>query len=145
MNDQGALGRDTTWEGGTREIDAEDSDSDDETDDNGLNPFEASPYEVDWSHAAVPGGVKFTHVAAGDSCSFVVTDDGYVYGFGTFRDNNGVFGFTEKGNTVTRALRIPGLRNVKSISCAANTAYALLKDGQVLSWGAGESAQLGRR
>ena len=125
-------------------MDAEDSDSEEE-DDNGLNPLEASPYEVDWSQTTLPEGTKFTHVAAGDSCSFAVTDDGHVYGWGTFRDNNGIFGFTKKGDTVTRPVQIQKLVNVKSVSCAANTAYALTKTGQVLSWGAGESDQLGRR
>jgi regulator of chromosome condensation len=68
-----------------------------------------------------------------------------VYGWGTFRDNNGIFGFTKKGDTITRPVQIEKLSNVTSVSCSANTAYALTKTGQVLSWGAGESDQLGRR
>ena len=60
VNDNGALGRNTEWEGSI----------------SGLNPSEASPGEVDWSEADLPENTKFTHVAAGDSCSFVVTDDG---------------------------------------------------------------------
>lgn len=87
-NDEGALGRDTTWEGGLRDMDAEgggddkeDSDSDD-SDDEGLNPLESTPTHI--PEDSFPPGTKFTHVAAGDSCSFAVTDKGLVYGWGTF-------------------------------------------------------------
>lgn len=83
-NDEGALGRDTAWEGGMRDMEAEpkdDSDSDD-SDDEGLNPLESTPTHI--PEDAFPAGTKFTHVAAGDSCSFAVTDKGLVYGWGTF-------------------------------------------------------------
>ena len=53
VNDQGALGRDTTWEGGLRDLD-EEEDSDDEADDNGLNPHESTPAAVDWSQVKLP-------------------------------------------------------------------------------------------
>ena len=81
VNDLGALGRDTTWDGGMRDIDkGSDSDSDDS--DPGMNPFESTPM-------AVPDekfrGARIVQVAAGDSSSFVLTDDGRVYGWGTFR------------------------------------------------------------
>ena len=50
VNDQGALGRDTTWDGGLKDMDAagEDSDSDTSDADNGLNPHESIPGEVDF-------------------------------------------------------------------------------------------------
>lgn len=126
-------------------MDAEDSESEDSESPNGLNPFEASPAEVDWSNANLPENTKFTHVAAGDSCSFVVTDDGRVYGWGTFRDSSGVFGFTTRGDTVTRPVLIPYLTKIESVSCCANAAFALTKTGAVYSWGSGEQNQLGRR
>jgi regulator of chromosome condensation len=78
VNDQGALGRDTSWEGGLRDAD-EESDSGDED----LNPRESTPTAVDASH--FPIGTKFVEVAAGDSCSFALTTTGHVYGWGTFR------------------------------------------------------------
>lgn len=82
VNDQGALGRDTTWEGGLKDIDdAESDDSDD--DDAGLNPHESTPAAVEFTD--LPEGTLFTQVVAGDSCSFALTDDGKVYGWGTFR------------------------------------------------------------
>ena len=146
VNDSGALGRDTTWEGGVRDMDADEDDSDsEEGDDNGLNPHEATPTEVDWSKTALPPNTTFTQVAAGDSCSFVVTDDGSVYGWGTFRDNSGVFGFSKPGDQVFRPILVKGLKDIVSIACSANTAFAINKTGSAYSWGAGERNQLGRR
>lgn len=79
VNDNGALGRDTAWDGVMRNAGADSSDEDDEM----LNPHESTP-------TAIPGdcfakGTKFVQVAAGDSCSFALTSTGIVYGWGTFR------------------------------------------------------------
>jgi regulator of chromosome condensation len=86
VNDQGALGRDTTWDGGYKEI-KEDagsgSDSDEEDDDSGLNPRESTPTAIPSS--AFPEETVFVAVAAADSASFALTDDGQVWGWGTFR------------------------------------------------------------
>lgn len=82
VNDQGALGRSTKWTGGLRDVDAADSDSEDE-DDTGLNPLESTPAEIDMS--GVAPGTKFVQVAGCDSASFALTEDGRVYGWGTFR------------------------------------------------------------
>lgn len=84
VNDQGALGRETTQEGKMKDItdgDASDSDSDD--DDEGLNPSEAEPRAIDPKH--FPEGTKFSQLVASDSATFAVTDTGLVYGWGTFR------------------------------------------------------------
>lgn len=86
VNDQGALGRDTTWDGGLRDMDADKSDAEDSDDDDPgleLNPRESTPTEVLSSY--FPAGTTFVHVAAGDSSSFALTDEGLVYGWGTFR------------------------------------------------------------
>lgn len=83
VNDQGALGRDTAWEGGYKDID-DNSDSDDsDDDDSGLNPRESTPTAIPAN--AFPEGTVFVEVAAADSSSFALTDDGQVYGWGTFR------------------------------------------------------------
>jgi regulator of chromosome condensation len=79
LNDRGALGRDTTWEGGLRDADAE---SDDDDDDAQLNPLESTPTQVPAS--SFPPATTFVQVAAGDSCSFALTETGHVYGWGTF-------------------------------------------------------------
>jgi regulator of chromosome condensation len=83
VNDQGALGRDTNWEGGLVDMDkAEESDSDDDEEIE-VNPKEATPTVIDLS--GVGAGTVFTQVVAADSASFALTDDGLVYGWGTFR------------------------------------------------------------
>lgn len=81
VNDQGALGRDTTWSGGLKDAGQESDDDDDE--DSGLNPFEATPTAI--SNDQFPEGTVFTSISAGDSSTFAVTDEGKVWGWGTFR------------------------------------------------------------
>lgn len=82
VNDQGALGRDTTWDGGLRDADAE-NDADDGDDFEALNPIECTPAEV--STRNIVNDAKFVKVVASDSASFALTEDGRVYGWGTFR------------------------------------------------------------
>lgn len=82
VNDQGALGRDTAWEGGYKDID-DNSDSGSDDNDSGLNPRESTPTQI--PATAFPDGTVFVEVAAADSSSFALTDDGQVYGWGTFR------------------------------------------------------------
>lgn len=77
VNDNGALGRMTDWEGVLRDID-ENSEEDGE-----LNPLEATPTPIP-THSFLPE-TKFVQVAAGDSCSLALTDTGFVYGWGTFK------------------------------------------------------------
>lgn len=84
VNDQGALGRDTAWEGGLKDIDDNRSDdSDDSGDDAGLNPRESTPTAIDSDK--FPEDTVFVQLAAGDSTTFALTDDGQVWGWGTFR------------------------------------------------------------
>ena len=82
VNDQGALGRDTTWEGGMKDMDDNDSDDSDKSD-SGLNPAESNPTAVPAS--SFPENTQFVKLAAGDSHTLALTDDGHVYGWGTFR------------------------------------------------------------
>lgn len=81
VNDQGALGRDTTWDGGLRDADAEEDDDGDDFE--ALNPVECTPAEV--STRNIGNGTKFVKVIASDSASFALTEDGRLYGWGTFR------------------------------------------------------------
>lgn len=88
VNDQGALGRDTTWEGGLKDMKEGGDDSDDDSDagsETDMNPHEATPAAI--PSTAFPEDVKFVQVVAGDSTSFALTDDGFVWGWGTFRVN----------------------------------------------------------
>ncbi|QPG98366.1 hypothetical protein C2857_007536 [Epichloe festucae Fl1] len=146
VNDEGALGRDTTWEGALKDMDDEASDSEDE--DGELNPRECSPTEVPSEHFAK--GTVFTQVAAGDSCSFVLTASGNVYGWGAFRNAKGHrrFCYDKNGGVVqiqTEPILIPELDNIIQIACGANHVLALDKSGQVWGWGSYEQNQLGRQ
>lgn len=164
-NDLGALGRDSNWEGGLRDMDEEpkdDSDSDDEA----LNPLESTPTHI--PEDTFPPNTKFTCVAAGDSCSFAVTTTGLVYGWGTFQvspaglshittiytdsffqdaEANKCFLYYkgEKIQKQEKPMLIPGLQNIKLVVAGANHALALDKSGRVWSWGVNEKTQVGRR
>jgi regulator of chromosome condensation len=85
VNDQGALGRDTNWEGGMRDMDDDNKSvsSDSDASESGVNPHESTPTEVNM--AGLPENVVFTQVACTDSATFALTDEGQVYGWGTFR------------------------------------------------------------
>ncbi|KAF1365297.1 RCC1/BLIP-II [Lizonia empirigonia] len=143
VNDNGALGRDTSnAEIKLRDMDAdEDSDSDDET--GGLNDLEATPTAVSAEH--FPEDTVFVDIAAGDSCTFALTTEGAIYGWGTFRKNEGILGF-EKGNHTARfPVYIDGVTKVTQIACGTNHVLALDKDKHVFAWGNGQQNQLGRR
>lgn len=75
----------------------------------------------------------------------MLTDDGKVYGWGTFRSNDGIFGFTPTVKVATRPVLIPGLKQVTTIKAGANHALAMQANGAVLAWGSGQQNQLGRR
>ncbi|KAL2358675.1 regulator of chromosome condensation 1/beta-lactamase-inhibitor protein II [Cryomyces antarcticus] len=144
VNDQGALGRDTEWEGGLKDID--DNKSDDDSDaggDAGLNPKESTPTAI--PSDSFPEGTNFVRVAAGDSTSFALTDDGKVWGWGTFRSNEGIFGFTKDSFIQKTPLHLEKLKKIKDITCGANHTLALDNSGAVFAWGSGQQNQLGRR
>ncbi|RFU35364.1 hypothetical protein B7463_g957, partial [Scytalidium lignicola] len=147
VNDQGALGRETPNLGKMKEVnpdkdDDSDSDSDDD-DDTGLNPLEAEPHEVDPKH--FPEGTRFAHLAASDSATFAVTTDGLVYGWGTFRGNDGILGFRQGIRSQTTPMLIPELKNIVTLATGTNHVLAVNNKGKVFGWGAGEQNQLARR
>ncbi|KAI1499886.1 regulator of chromosome condensation 1/beta-lactamase-inhibitor protein II [Biscogniauxia marginata] len=133
VNDEKALGRETSWEG----------DVEDDDDDEGLDPGESTPAEVDLS----PLGEKrqVVQVKATNSASFVLTDIGTVYGWGTFRGTDGVFGFNRDVTIQAIPVQVPGLENITSLASGANHMLALDKDGKVFTWGADGQFQLGRK
>lgn len=143
VNDNGALGRDT--EGGEvlKDMDAgSDSDSDDDPT-GGLNEKEATPTAI--SDEYFPTGTTFVEVAAGDSCSFALTTEGTVYGWGTFRKNEGVLGFSKAIHTAWRPVHLDSIKKIVDIDCGANHVIAIDKDSKVWAWGSGQQNQLGRR
>ena len=145
VNDDGALGRDTAWDGGVRDLEDSDSDSDsdDDDDDSGLNPFESTPGQVD--PEGFPSSAVFTQVAATDSASFALTDEGLVYGWGTFRGSDGIIGFTPTIHKQPRPMLIPELEGIVKLACGSNHVVALDVSGKVYTWGSGGQFQLGRK
>ncbi|KAG7291872.1 hypothetical protein NEMBOFW57_001894 [Staphylotrichum longicolle] len=142
VNDHGALGRDTSWEGGLVDADANggDSDSDDEGE---LNPKESTPTSVDMS--AVPPGTVFTQVAAADNATFALTSTGRVYGWGAFRSEDGKLSFSPTVQVQSRPALIILVKDVVKLCCGSNHVMALTADGFVYTWGRGTDGQLGRR
>lgn len=145
VNDDKALGRDTLWDGGTRDIEEQGSDIDDMygLDDTGINPHESTPGEVDLS--ILDKDTKIAQVAATDSASFILTDDGWVYGWGTFRGSDGIIGFSEGVRTQPTPTIIPDLRGIVQLACGSNHVLALDVNGKVFTWGSGGQFQLGRK
>ncbi|TGJ77592.1 hypothetical protein E0Z10_g10679 [Xylaria hypoxylon] len=143
VNDNKALGRQTDWDGGLRDVDAESDDEDDTT----LNPLESTPTEIPAKQ--FPPGTRFTQVAAGDSCSFALTDTGLVYGWGSFRDaqGNNRFGYDTDGNIIATQetpIHIRGLPKITQIVCGDNHTLALDTKGDIWAWGYNEQNQFGR-
>ncbi|KAK9787194.1 putative Regulator of chromosome condensation 1/beta-lactamase-inhibitor protein II [Seiridium cardinale] len=143
VNDDRALGRDTTWAGGVRDVDDSDSDDDDD-DDTGMNPNESTPGEVDFTDIKLPG-TQFVQIVATDSASFVLTADGRVYGWGTFRGSDGIIGFSDDVRIQQVPIMIDGLKNITRLAAGANHVLALDLDGKVFTWGSGGQYQLGRK
>lgn len=84
VNDNYALGRETPWEGGLKDIDDAQDDSDSASvasDEVELNPLEATPTPI--SQDKFPR-VRIVSVAAGDNAMFALTEESFVYGWGTF-------------------------------------------------------------
>ncbi|KAH7139453.1 regulator of chromosome condensation 1/beta-lactamase-inhibitor protein II [Dendryphion nanum] len=145
VNDNGALGRDTSQATVTLK-DMGDAGSDSDSDDDptgGLNEAEANPRPV--SAEYFPEDTVFVDVVAGDSCSFALTTEGAVYGWGTFRKNEGVLGFTRTIDTARTPIYIDSLKKVTDLACGTNHVLALDTNQHVWAWGNGQQNQLGRR
>ncbi|KAJ5056977.1 regulator of chromosome condensation 1/beta-lactamase-inhibitor protein II [Bipolaris maydis] len=122
---------------------SDDSDSDSEDETGGLNDEEATPKPVPAEF--FPEDTTFVDVAAGDSCSFALTTEGAVYGWGTFRKNEGILGFERGNHTAPRPVYLDTVKKVTQIVCGTNHVYVLDKDRHVYAWGNGQQNQLGRR
>ncbi|KAI0391752.1 RCC1/BLIP-II [Xylariaceae sp. FL0594] len=143
VNDDKALGRDTTWSGGLRDADAEEDDDDDDEDDTGVNPHESTPAEIE--KGELQDADIICKVAASDSASFVLTQDGFVYGWGTFRSADGIIGFAEGVRVQPTPMLIAPLQDITDIVCGSNHVLAMDVNGKVWSWGSGGQFQLGRK
>ncbi|KAF7661414.1 hypothetical protein LDENG_00262460 [Lucifuga dentata] len=113
-NDEGALGRDTSESGSE----------------------------------AVPGKValeeKVVQVSAGDSHTAALTDDGTVYIWGSFRDNNGVIGLLEPMKKCDLPVKVPITERVVKIVSGNDHLVMVTVDGKLYTSGCAEQGQLGR-
>ncbi|XP_031708307.1 regulator of chromosome condensation [Anarrhichthys ocellatus] len=113
-NDEGALGRDTAEEGSEM----------------------------------VPGKVtleeKVVQVSAGDSHTAALTEDGTVYIWGSFRDNNGVIGLLEPMKTCTAPVKVPMTEPVVKIASGNDHLVLVTLAGNLYTSGTAEQGQLGR-
>ncbi|KAL8375324.1 hypothetical protein RB599_001874 [Gaeumannomyces hyphopodioides] len=149
VNDTGALGRRTDVGGG----------EDDEDNEFGLNKLESTPTEIPPPRFGPAPAPRFAQVAATDSATFALAEDGNVWGWGTFRNQNGIFGFlksslvdkpnpTDGDRIQLTPVRIPGLpaNKVTSLSAGSDHVLALTSAGEVYAWGgSGAHGELGRR
>ncbi|MBN3310910.1 RCC1 protein, partial [Amia calva] len=113
-NDEGALGRDTAEEGS-----------------------ETTPAKVELPE-------KVVQVSAGDSHTAALTEDGRVYIWGSFRDNNGVIGLLEPMKKCTLPVQVPVEETVIKIASGNDHLVMLTLNGDLFSSGCGEQGQLGR-
>ncbi|KAI0477393.1 RCC1/BLIP-II [Xylariaceae sp. FL0804] len=128
VNDLGALGRDTDVE---------------EDDDDELNPSESVPSSVNTAH--LEPDITWSQVVASDNASFALTDDGRVYGWGTFRSSDGVMGFDRVSHIQKTPILIPELKDIRQLAAGNDHVLALDGKGKVFTWGCGEKHQLARR
>nr|XP_046256158.1 regulator of chromosome condensation [Scatophagus argus] len=95
----------------------------------------------------VPGKVTLENVvqvSAGDSHTAALTDDGTVYIWGAFRDNNGVIGLLEPMKTSNIPVKVPVMEPVVKIASGNDHLVLLTLEGNLYSLGTGEQGQLGR-
>ena len=92
-NDMGVLGRDTVTNAkvSLKEADAQ-AESDDD-DDGDLNDLESTPAKVE--NLPKDNG-NIVQIGATDNLSIVLYENGDVYAWGTFRNNEGILGFYKK-------------------------------------------------
>ncbi|KAJ3197627.1 Regulator of chromosome condensation [Irineochytrium annulatum] len=100
------------------------------------------------------------HVAAGGMHNIALSSEGKVlmgqgkavtnaknsvYQWGTFRNNNGIFGFRPDIDVQDTPYKIPELKRVIQIDSGANHVMAFSVEKKIYVWGAYEQGQLGRR
>lgn len=113
-NDEGALGRSTSEEGS-----------------------EMVPGKVEL-------GKNVVQVSAGDSHSAALTEEGVVYIWGSFRDNNGVIGLLEPFKSCTLPSKLPMTEAVVKITSGNDHLVMVTLDGHLYTSGCAEQGQLGR-
>lgn len=141
-NDSGVLGRDTSkCKENLKDMDLnkEIDESDDE--DGDLNEAESTPGKVE----GLPINDKIIKLAASDNLSVVLLESGQVWAWGTFRNNEGILGFSKNIKIQRIPTRIIELENIIQIVAGKDHILALDSKGLVYAWGNGQQFQLGRK
>ncbi|XP_057689269.1 regulator of chromosome condensation [Corythoichthys intestinalis] len=113
-NDEGALGRDTKEEGS-----------------------EMSPDKV-----VLPE--KIVQVSAGDSHTAALTEEGIVYVWGSFRDNNGVIGLVDPFQPTQVPQKLSLMETVVKVASGNDHLVMVTMGGNLYTSGTAEQGQLGR-
>lgn len=74
-------------------------------------------------------GVTVIHASAGDSHSFVLTDDGRVFGAGCFRDPSGSFAFSDTsplGKAFVQVFPVPGGQQGRALQMASGADHVVI-------------------
>ncbi|KIJ49704.1 hypothetical protein M422DRAFT_777621 [Sphaerobolus stellatus SS14] len=137
INDNAALGRPT--------VDVPDPDKPDEQIEAEI--LETQPMVLD---SLVEENFRAVEVAAGDSVSVALGEHGDLRAWGSFRSSEGLLGFDGRpgsSKTQLKPLPIDGLTPYQfvQLACGDDHVLALTTAGHVYTWGAGQSAQLGRK
>ncbi|KAG0345183.1 hypothetical protein BG004_003894 [Podila humilis] len=82
-------------------------------------------------------------VVCSDHATFVLTENGELWGWGFFQDSQGKRYRLLKDKDSIRAILICP-HKIVSVSCGANHVLVLNTDGDVISWGSNRFGQLGR-
>jgi regulator of chromosome condensation len=133
VNDEGALGRETTGELWEKSDQSTGSPGDAYTPGCVTLPADAAP---------------IVQISAGDSHTAALTQDGSVFAWGTYRDSSGVMGFSP----TTRIQLTPicvyrpttAAEQVVRLASGADHTATVLANGALLTWGNGQTGQLGR-
>ncbi|KAL2829652.1 regulator of chromosome condensation 1/beta-lactamase-inhibitor protein II [Aspergillus cavernicola] len=149
-NRDGQLGRETSKE--------EDEEEEvEETDTPSVKEREMTPTEVDFTHLDLSEDTEFTQVVATESATFVLTDEGDVIGWGTFRgkgkvkandddeEENDIVAFLP-GTTIQRTpMYIPLIKDIKALAAGSQHVLAVDAERAVWAWGANKRGQVGRK
>lgn len=138
-NDNGVLGRDTSHaKEAVKDIEEESEDEDAD-----LNEAESTPNLVE---NLPSNGHNIIQLAATDNLSAVLYDNGDVYAWGCFRNNEGLLGFLkDKIKLQKTPLKIDQLKNIVQLAGGKDHLLALDSKGVVYGWGNSQQFQLGRK
>lgn len=147
-NDMGVLGRDTVTNA-TLSLKDANAASEESDDDGDLNDLESTPAKVE---NLPENNGEIVQIGATDNLSAVLYENGDLYAWGTFRNNEGVLGFYKDQIKIqTKPWRLPltFLKNkaAKIVQIACGKDHILLLDsfGFLYAWGTYQQGQLARK